>query len=68
MRDEEVFTINNEQVLSGMFAVGKGSYLDTEEEIQRIIMNLIPRNAVHPSGDPGSALDHSVFVFMFATG
>ena len=52
VRDDEVLRVNQEPVLNGMFAVGKGSYLESGEEVQRIIMNLIPSNSVfkHPQG------------------
>eukprot|EP00435_Cladocopium_sp_Y103_P061097 s163_g22.t1 len=53
--DEDVLKINSEQVLSGMFAVGKGTYLSTGEEIQRIIMNLIPANAAFHHAQGGTA-------------
>eukprot|EP00435_Cladocopium_sp_Y103_P022492 s823_g5.t1 len=43
--DADVFRFNNQQVLNGMFAVGKQSFLTTGEEIQRTIMNLVPTNA-----------------------
>ena len=43
--DEDVLRVNNQQVLNGMFAVGKGSFLPSGEEIQRTLMNLIPTNA-----------------------
>jgi len=43
--DEDVLRVNNQQVLNGMFAVGKNTFLSTGEEVQRTIMNLIPTNA-----------------------
>ena len=43
--DDEVLRVNGQQVLSGMFAVGKGSFLENGLETQRIIVNLIPCNA-----------------------
>ena len=38
-----------------MFAVGKGSYLQSGAEVQRIIMNLIPSNAVFKHAQGGTA-------------
>ena len=46
VRTEDVLMVQNEKVLNGMFAVGKGSSLPGGGEIQRLIMNLIPTNAV----------------------
>eukprot|EP00435_Cladocopium_sp_Y103_P031282 s1676_g7.t2 len=43
--DDEVMVVQGQKILNGMFAVGKGSHLDSGEEIQRTIMNLIPTNA-----------------------
>ena len=43
--EHDVWLVNQQKVLNGMFGVGKGTYLDTGEEIQRTIMNLIPTNA-----------------------
>eukprot|EP00438_Fugacium_kawagutii_P027135 Skav225198 [mRNA] locus=scaffold3065:268759:273280:+ [translate_table: standard] len=43
---EEILTVDRKLVLNGMFAVGKGSYLDSGEETQRLIMNLVPVNSV----------------------
>lgn len=43
--DDDVLVVNGQKVLNGMFGVGKGSFLDTGEEIQRTIMNLIPTNS-----------------------
>ena len=50
--DDEVLMMEGQQVLNGMFAVGKGTFLPSGEEIQRVIMNLIPSNAcfVHSQG------------------
>jgi len=55
IRDEAVLRVGNQQVLSGMFAVGKGSFLDNGREIQRIIMNLIPSNAVFKHAQGGTS-------------
>eukprot|EP00435_Cladocopium_sp_Y103_P026117 s1612_g6.t1 len=43
--DDDVLKINGQQVLNGMFAVGKGSFLPNGEELQRTIMNLVPTNS-----------------------
>ena len=43
--DEEVLRVGTQPVLSGMFAVGKGSFMESGDEVQRVIMNLIPCNA-----------------------
>ncbi len=43
---EEVITYRNQKVLNGLFAVGKGKFLEDGREIQRCIMNLIPSNSV----------------------
>ena len=44
--ESEVLRVHGKKVLNGMFAVGKGSFLPSGEEIQRLIMNLIPTNSV----------------------
>ena len=46
VRDEDVVRVEGKQILNGMFAVGKSAFLETGEEIQRLIMNLVPCNAV----------------------
>eukprot|EP00438_Fugacium_kawagutii_P026039 Skav215411 [mRNA] locus=scaffold356:146656:153836:- [translate_table: standard] len=43
---EDVLKVDHKLVLNGMFAVGKGSRLESGEEIQRLIMNLVPTNSV----------------------
>ena len=43
---EDVLTVGNEKVLNGLFAVGKGSFLNPGKEVQRLIMNLVPTNSV----------------------
>eukprot|EP00438_Fugacium_kawagutii_P000055 Skav215901 [mRNA] locus=scaffold1542:116365:121392:- [translate_table: standard] len=43
---KDVLVVNHQPVLNGMFAVGKGAFLDSGEEIQRLIMNLVPTNTV----------------------
>ena len=43
---EDVITYRGQVVLNGLFAVGKGTYLEDGREIQRCIMNLIPSNAI----------------------
>eukprot|EP00435_Cladocopium_sp_Y103_P016319 s2345_g4.t1 len=53
--DCDVLVRNGQQVLSGMFAVGKGTFLPTGEEVQRIIMNLIPSNACFRHSQGGTA-------------
>ena len=52
--DADVLVVNGEQVLNGMFAVGKGTYLESGDEIQRVIMNLIPCNAVFKHSKGGT--------------
>ena len=54
VRDADVLVVDQQQVLSGMFAVGKGTFLETGEEVQRIIMNLIPCNAVFRHSQGGT--------------
>eukprot|EP00435_Cladocopium_sp_Y103_P053509 s678_g17.t1 len=44
--DSEVLVVNGQQVLNGMFAVGKGTMVEPGLELQRTIMNLVPANAV----------------------
>ena len=44
-RDDAV-KIGNQVVLNGLFAAGKGSFLESGGEVQRLIMNLKPSNAV----------------------
>eukprot|EP00435_Cladocopium_sp_Y103_P066273 s1586_g28.t1 len=46
VRDDTVLTVNNQQILNGMFAVGKNTFLDSGAEVQRTIMNLVPTNSV----------------------
>ena len=44
---EDIFEIEGQKVLNGLFAVGKGSFLPgTDLEIQRLIMNLVPINSI----------------------
>lgn len=43
-----VLKFRNEEVLSGLFAVEKSKLLPDGRPIQRVIMNLIPTNALHP--------------------
>ena len=43
---EDVLEVRGQKVLNGLFAVGKGSFLNNGKEIQRCIMNLIPSNSV----------------------
>eukprot|EP00438_Fugacium_kawagutii_P007786 Skav218545 [mRNA] locus=scaffold3191:195997:201855:+ [translate_table: standard] len=43
---DDLLRVNNQLVLKGLFAVGKNSFLDSGEEIQRLIMNLVPTNGV----------------------
>lgn len=52
--DEDVLRIRGVQVLNGMFAVGKGTFLDNNLELQRTIMNLIPTNAVFKQSKGGT--------------
>ena len=44
--ERDVLQIGGEKVLNGMFAVGKGTFLPSGEETQRLIMNLVPSNSV----------------------
>eukprot|EP00438_Fugacium_kawagutii_P003316 Skav229330 [mRNA] locus=scaffold2917:69352:73753:- [translate_table: standard] len=46
VHEDDVLVVNQTKVLNGLFAVGKGSFLDSGEEVQRLIMNLVPTNAV----------------------
>eukprot|EP00438_Fugacium_kawagutii_P000234 Skav212279 [mRNA] locus=scaffold732:326080:334230:- [translate_table: standard] len=41
-----ILRVNNQLVLNGMFAVGKGTFLPSGKEIQRLIMKLVPTNQV----------------------
>lgn len=43
---DDILVVNNTKVLNGLFAVGKGNFLDSGCEVQRLIMNLVPSNAV----------------------
>ena len=43
IKDSDVRRLGEQQILNGMFAAGKSAYLETEE-IQRLIMNLVPCN------------------------
>ena len=54
VRDDEVLVVNGQQVLNGMFAVGKGAFLSSGKEVQRIIMNLIPTNSVFVHSQGGT--------------
>ena len=44
--DKDVLRVGDCKVLNGLFGVGKGKRLADGREIQRVIMNLIPSNAV----------------------
>ena len=46
VEETEVLQVRGSKVLNGLFAVGKGATLPTGEEIQRLIMNLVPSNSV----------------------
>eukprot|EP00435_Cladocopium_sp_Y103_P052317 s489_g16.t1 len=52
--DEDVLVVNNQQVLNGLFAVGKGTFIDGDVELQRTIMNLIPSNTVLRQAEGGT--------------
>ena len=58
----EVLVVNGQKVLNGMFGVGKGTFLESGEEIQRAIMNLIPTNAcfAHAQGATRSPCYHPI--------
>ena len=43
---DDVLKVNGRKVLNGLFGVGKQTFLPSGEEIQRVIMNLIPSNSV----------------------
>eukprot|EP00438_Fugacium_kawagutii_P016495 Skav221151 [mRNA] locus=scaffold2925:171012:174989:+ [translate_table: standard] len=45
--EDEVMTYRNEKVLNGTFGVRKNSTLPNGQPILRLIMNLIPSNAIH---------------------
>eukprot|EP00435_Cladocopium_sp_Y103_P015342 s342_g3.t1 len=53
--DDDVLEVQGQKILSGMFAVGKGAFLPDGREVQRIIMNLIPSNAVHRHAQGGTS-------------
>lgn len=42
----DVVEVHGTKVLIGLFAVGKGSCIESGEEIQRVIMNLVPTNGL----------------------
>ena len=44
--EEEVLEVAGQKVLNGLFAVGKGTHLPSGQEVQRLIMNLVPSNSV----------------------
>ena len=54
IEDDHVMKVGGSQILNGMFAVGKGTHLETGEEIQRVIMNLIPCNGVCKQAQGGT--------------
>ena len=54
IEDDHVMRVGGTQILNGMFAVGKGTHLETGEEIQRVIMNLIPCNGVCKQAQGGT--------------
>ena len=54
IEDDHVMRVGGSQILNGMFAVGKGTHLETGEEIQRVIMNLIPCNGVCKQAQGGT--------------
>ena len=49
VKDESVITFRGEQVLNGMFGVPKSKLLPDNRCVLRLIMNLIPSNAIHKS-------------------
>ena len=51
---EDVLRVGGQQVLNGMFAVGKGTVIDNGLELQRTIMNLIPTNSVFQQSQGGT--------------
>lgn len=53
--DDEVLVVNGQQVFKGMFAAGKGSFLENGAEVQRTIMNLIPSNSVLKQAEGGTS-------------
>ena len=46
VEEQDVLRIGDDKVLNGLFAVGKGTRLSSGEEVQRLIMNLVPTNSV----------------------
>ena len=46
VRQQDVLQVGGFRVLNGLFGVGKNKFLQDGREIQRVIMNLIPSNAV----------------------
>lgn len=42
----QILRVNNQLVLNGLLAVGKGTFLEDGGETQRLIMNLVPTNHV----------------------
>lgn len=47
IKSSETLRYRNQEVLSGLFAVDKSKLLPDGRPIQRVIMNLIPTNAIH---------------------
>ena len=43
---DEVVQVGNQPILNGIFGVGKGTFLESGDEVLRLIMNLKPSNSV----------------------
>ena len=43
---DEVVQVGNQPILNGLFGVGKGTFLESGDEVLRLIMNLKPSNSV----------------------
>ena len=53
--DDDVLEVSGQKVLNGLFAVGKGSFVENSDiELQRTIMNLIPTNSVFKQSHGGT--------------
>ena len=68
--EQEVLRVGGVKVLNGLFAVGKGSFLASGKEVQRLIMNLKPSNSVlkQLQGATGDLPSISQYLSLVMTG
>ena len=66
--ESEVLTVGQQKVLNGMFAVAKGSFLHSGEELQRLIMNLVPTNSIFTHAQGATADLPSITQYLIESG